>query len=257
MSGALVAARYSSKVWHRNWDVYQSLWRSEIVSTLAEPIFVLLAMGYGLGSLVQEVEGRSYIEFIAPGLLGTYVMFGAVFECSWGTYVRMQIQHTFDAIIVTPVSIQEVITGELFWGTTRALIAGCVMLTAISAGGWVDSPLAILVPPAAVLGGLSFACISMVYTSQAPHVSSFNYFFNLFVTPMFFFSGVFFPISGLPQGAQYLAWTLPLTHLTRINRSLVTGDLDLGVLWSLLYLIAFIAVLFPLSLYLMRRRLIR
>jgi lipooligosaccharide transport system permease protein len=236
--------------------VYLSLWRTEIVSTLAEPLFVLLAMGFGLGTLVEEVEGRSYIVFLAPGLLSTYVMFAAVFECSWGTYVRMQIQHTFDAIIVTPVSIQEVITGELLWGTTRSLIAGCVMLLAISAGGWVDSPLALLVPLVAILGGMTFACISMLYTAIAPHVSSFNYFFNLFVTPMFFFSGVFFPLSGLPEAAQGIAWALPLTHIANINRALVTGELEWSALGSVFYLLGTIALLFPLCLHLMRRRLI-
>ncbi len=257
MAAALLYARGSYRVWQRNRDVYLSLWRSEFVASVVEPIIILLAMGYGLGSIIGEVEGRRYIEFIAPGVLSTYVMFGAVFECSWGTFVRMQIQRTFDAIIVTPISIHEVITGELFWGVTRSFIAGCVMLMAISIAGWVDSPLAALLPVAIVLEGAMCASFSLAYTALVSKVSSFNYFYNLLITPMVFFSGVFFPLSGLPEGARYIAWALPLTHMAELNRALVTGETGWTVLWSTLYIVALTATLFPLSLYLMKRRLVK
>ncbi|MBI2867855.1 MAG: ABC transporter permease [Chloroflexi bacterium] len=256
MSG-VVSLAASLRVWQRNRDVYLSLWRTETVSFIVEPLIVLLAMGYGLGALVDEVNGQSYVQFIAPGLLSTYVMYGAIFECSWGTFVRMQIQRTFDAIIVTPVQIEEVVTGELLWGATRATMAGLAMLVAIAVPGWVDSPLALLVLPIVFLEGLLCAVLAMVYTAVAPHVSSFSYFYSLLVTPMFFFSGVFFPLSDLPFGARVVAWMLPLTHMAEANRQLVTGDVTWNLLWSILYIAGLTAVLYPVALRLMRRRLIK
>ncbi|MDO8613895.1 MAG: ABC transporter permease, partial [Dehalococcoidia bacterium] len=135
----------SLRVWQRNRDVYLQLWKSELIWPLVEPLITLFALGVGLGGLVDLDSGQSYIEFIAPGLLAVWPMWSASAECGWGSFFRMENQRTFDAIIATPVSIEDVITGEILWGATRALISTAYILVVISAWGLVDSPLAVLV----------------------------------------------------------------------------------------------------------------
>ena len=245
------------RVWQRNRDVYLKLWRSELLMAIIEPILILTAMGFGLGAVIKEVDGRSYMEFIAPGILSTYIMFAAVFECTWGTYLRMQIQRTIDAIIVTPVNPQEVIVGELMWGTTRSLLTAVPFLIVISAAGLVHSPWTPLVLVSAVLGGLMTASFSMLFTSIVPSISSFNYFFSLFVTPMFYFSGVFFPLSSVPEGVRIFAWFLPLTSIARFNQTLMFGEPGMETILALLYMLGVTAVLAPLSVVMMKRRLIK
>ncbi|MDO8491890.1 MAG: ABC transporter permease [Dehalococcoidia bacterium] len=250
-------SRRSFRVWQRNRDVFLHLWRAETVPVFAEPIFILVAMGWGLGGYVGSVEGQSYLFFIGPGIVASYAMFSAIFECTYGTYVRMHHQRTFDAIIATPLNIEDVIAGEIFWAATRSLITTCAILIVIAAFGLITSPWAILTPLLGVLGGLMFGAISMAVTSIVPSIYSYNYFFTLFTTPMFFFSGVFFPLSSLPEVVQKAAWFLPLTPMVNMTRALVQGRFHPGLLLELLYVLAVTLVFFLLSLYGMRKRLIK
>ena len=249
--------RRSFRVWQRNGNVFLHLWRAETVPVFAEPVFILLAMGLGLGGYVGSVEGQSYLHFIGPGIVASYAMFSAIFECTYGTYVRMHHQKTFDAIIATPLNIEDVIAGEIFWAATRSLITTCAILIVIAAFGLISSPWAILAPVLGVLGGLMFGSISMAATSVVPSIYSYNYFFTLFTTPMFFFSGVFFPLSSLPEVVQRVAWFLPLTPMVNLTRALVQGTFHAGLLLQLLYVVGLTTFFFLLSLYGMRRRLIK
>ncbi|MCC6381103.1 MAG: ABC transporter permease, partial [Dehalococcoidia bacterium] len=116
------------RVWQRNRDVLLRLWKSEFVAQLAEPVFVILALGIGLGQFVQLDTGEEYVSFLAPGMLAMFPMFAAVFECAWGSYVRLEMQGTYRAIVATPVSVDDVITGEILWGTTRSMINAAYIL---------------------------------------------------------------------------------------------------------------------------------
>lgn len=109
------------KVWHRNKDVFMKTYKVNFLPPLLEPILYLFALGFGVGSFIDVIEGMSYPQFIAPALISISIMNSAFFECTYGSYVRMYYQKTFDAIIATPLSIEEVITGELLWGATRVL----------------------------------------------------------------------------------------------------------------------------------------
>lgn len=244
-------------VWRRHRDVFLNNWKTDALPALAEPVVILAVMGLGVGRVVGDLEGMGYREFIAPGILAGYTMFAPSFENSWGSYVRMAVRKTYDAIIVTPLSIEDVITGEILWGTTRAVLVACIMLVILAVMGVIESPLAVLVLPFAALQGFLFASLAMAYTAKAPSVQAFNYFYSLFIYPMFFLAGVFFPLAELPDGIERFAWALPLTPALHIMRSLVEGDLALSMLWSALYLAALAAALYCLALALMRRRLIR
>ncbi len=245
----------SIRVWQRNRDVFFRLWHSEAPGSIAEPIIILLAMGLGLGAYVGLVDGQKYIEFIAPGIIASYAMFSASFECTYGSFVRMEYQKTYDAIIATPLSAEDVIAGEIFWGATRSLLTGTIILTIAAIFQLVPSPWALLIPVLAFLEGLMFASIAILFTSLAPAIYSFNYFFTLFITPMFFFSGVFFPLSSFPEIVQNLSWVVPLTPVVHLTRALINGEFHIDLLWALALIIGLTALFFSISLVTMRRRL--
>ena len=247
----------SLRVWQRNRDVFFKLWRSEVPGFFAEPFLILLAMGAGLGTYVVLEEGQRYIEFIAPGIVAGYAMFSASFECTYGSFIRMKFQKTYDAIITTPLNIEDVVAGEIFWGATRSLLTACVILVIIAAFGLVKSLWALLVLPLALLAGLMFASIALFFTSMVPAIYSFNYYFTLFITPMFFFSGIFFPLYAFPPIVQSLSWITPLTPVANLMRALISGEPGAGAWWGLAIIVGLIAVFFPLSLVTMRRRLLK
>jgi len=243
------------RVWQRNRDVFFKLWHSEAPGFLAEPIIILLAMGLGLGAYVGLIDGQKYIEFIAPGIIASYAMFSASFECTYGSFVRMEYQKTYDAIVTTPLNVEDIIAGEIFWGATRSLMTGTVILAIAAAFQLIHSPWAALIPIVSLLEGIMFASIAILFTSIVPAIYSFNYYFTLFITPMFFFSGVFFPLSSFPEIVQTLSWIVPLTPVVRLIRALVNGDIQLDLLWSLALIIVLAAVFFSISMITMRRRL--
>ncbi|MCK4331799.1 MAG: ABC transporter permease, partial [Dehalococcoidia bacterium] len=212
------------RMWQRNRDVFFRLWHAEAPGFVVEPVLVLLAMGLGLGAYVGLIDGQEYIEFIAPGIIAAYAMFSASFECTYGTFFRMEYQRTFDAIIATPLNVEDVIAGEIFWGATRSLMTGTMILAVAAAFQLVHSPWALLIPMVCFLQGVMFASIAMLFTSVVPYIYSFNYYFTLFVTPMFFFSGVFFPLSSFPSIVQTLSWIVPLTPVVHLTRALISGE---------------------------------
>jgi len=245
------------KIWQRNRDVFFKLWKTEVPGFFAEPLLVLVAMGIGLGAYFSGVEGQSYIQFIAPGIVAAYAMYSATFECTYGSFVRMEFQKTYEAIIATPVNVEDVVAGELFWGATQSLITASVILVIAAVFNLVGSWWALLILPFGFLEGLMFSSMAMVYTSKVPAIYTFNYYFTLWITPMFFFAGVFFPLSAFPEIVQRLSWIAPLTPVVEITRALMAGNLYWGLFTGLGVITALTALLFWLSLVLMKRRLLK
>ena len=247
----------SLRVWQRNRDVYLRLWKSEIIWPVVDPLITLVALGIGLGGLVELGDNREYVDFIAPGLLAVWPMWSAAAECGWGSFFRMENQGTFDAIVATPVSIEDVITGEILWGATRALISATYILVIITAFGTVDSPLAILILPLAVLVGVMFASIALSSTSIARSISSLNYFFAVFITPQFWLGGVFFPLDRLPEWAQTVAWFIPVTHVVKVYRGLTSGDVQWSHLGDVAWIVIVAAIFYTVAVLSMRKRLVK
>ena len=250
-------SRLSLKVWRRNWDVFFKTYQVTFLPPFIEPVLYLLAIGFGLGMYGGEINGIPYVNYIAPALLAISIMNASFFECTYSSYVRMYYQKTFDAMIATPLSLDDVITGELLWGATRSLIYSSVMLLVLILFGVVDLPLSLLIIPFSFLAGLLFACIAMCFTAITPGIDALNYPAFLFITPMFLFSGTFFPLEVLPPTIQLIAVTLlPLTQLVIITRSLTLSSISPLFLYSLVWIILVTGFCFILSLRLMRRRLI-
>ena len=243
------------RMWQRNRDVFLRLWHSEAPGAVAEPVLVLLAMGLGLGAYIGMVDGQKYIEFIVPGIIASYGMFAASFECTYGCFFRMEERRTYDAIVATPLNVEDVIAGEIFWGATRSVITGSIILAVAAAFQLVHSPWALLIPVVTFLGGIMFASIAILFTSLIPSFYEFNYYFTLFITPMFFFSGVFFPLTAFPKIVQNISWIIPLTPVVNLARALVWGELHPDLLVALAIIIAFIVLFFSVSMVTMKRRL--
>ena len=249
------------RVWQRNLTVYRQNWKISFIPPLLEPLFYLLAFGAGLGALVGNLlyqgSAISYIGFIAPALLAINIMNNAFFESTYASFVRMYYQKTFDAMMATPLSLEEIITGEIVWGATKAVIATAIMLFVISLFGLIQYPHGLLIIPLAFIGGIAFGSIGMFFTGIVPNIELFNLPVFLFITPMFLFSGTFFPIENLPAWAQHVAILLPLTHLVNLTRSLSLGIVDLSLLPGLGYLVIACFIFFPLAIHKMRQRLIK
>jgi lipooligosaccharide transport system permease protein len=249
------------RVWQRNLLVYRKTWKISFAPPLLEPLFYLAAFGVGLGKLVGSLDyggkATGYTAYIAPALIAINIMQSAFFENTFSSFVRMFYQKTFDAMLATPLTIDEVITGEILWGATKSVIGTLLMMVVVTLFGLLHYPCALLLLPAAFLGGLAFACAGMICTAIVPTIETFNLPMFLFITPMFLFSGTFFPLDNLPGWAQLVARTLPLTHLVELCRSLALGRLSASTLMAVAYLFIFSVVLFPIAMTGMRRRLVR
>ena len=243
------------RVWQRNRDVFFRLWHSEAPGSIAEPLLVLFAFGMGLGAYIGLVDGQRYIEYIAPGVIAAYAMFSASFECTYASFIRMEYQYTYDAILATPLNVEDVTAGEIFWGATRSLMTGVVILAIAAAFQLVPSPWALLIPLVAFLEGIMFAAIALFFTSIVPAIYTFNYYFTLFITPMFLLSGVFFPLTSFPKILQTLSWVAPLTPAVHLTRGLFHGEFQASLLLALVIMVVFAAAFFAISLVTMRRRL--
>jgi lipooligosaccharide transport system permease protein len=248
--------RRAFRVWQRHFTVYKKLYKYSVVLNFVEPALYLIALGLGLGAFVKEINGVPYIQFIAPGFIASSSMFAATYECTYGTYIRMTFQKTFDAILSTPVNLQDLIAGELMWGATKSMLYGTIIIIAISFFRLVNSPFIVLLVPILFISGLLFAQLSMICAAVVPGIDSFNYYYTLFMTPMFLFSGIFFPLDPLPRIITYIAYFTPLYHLANICRALSSGNLA-GSLVGIIWLAIAVLILSPIPFRLMRKRLIK
>ena len=245
------------RVWQRNLTVFRKFSLPSLVGpSIGEPLLYLLGLGFGLGTVVGAVGGMRYVEFVAPGMVMSSAMFAAAYECTYGAYVRMAHQRTYEAILTTPLSLEDVVAGEVLWGASKGMFNGSVMLTAVTLFGLSRSPWALGIPVIIALVALLFAGLSLVVAALARSFEFFNYYLTLVVTPMFLFCGVFYPLDSLPPWARTVAWYLPLTHAVAAARALMQGQPGLHVLVPLLGLLPPILVAYLLAARLIRRRLI-
>jgi len=249
------------RVWQRNYDVYKATWKVNFIPPLLEPLLFLFAFGFGLGQLVKSVNYAgmevSYLRFIAPGLIASAIMNHGFFETTYASFVRMYYQNTFDAILSTPLMVEDVILGEIIWGATKATFAATIMVGVIASFGLLDMPLSLWIIPVSFLAVFAFSSLGMCFTGIVNNIEMFIFPVFLFVTPMFLFSSVFFPLSALPPWAQKVASALPLTQLVTVIRELAFGNPGPEIILYLLMLSILGAVCSVLGLVMMRKRLLK
>lgn len=220
----------------RNLEVYRKTWKVNALPPLAEPFLYLLALGYGLGALIEEIAGHSYVEFIAPGIIAITMMQTAFMETTYSSYVRMVFQKTWDAVLATPLSPGDVLWGEILWAAVRATINATLMCVVVGLFGLLSFPTALVIPLIAFVVGLLFAGIGLFVTARVRVIDHFSYSFFLFITPQFLFAGTFFPITQLPFWAQWFALSLPLTHAVGLTRAVALNEYSMLVPFHILYL---------------------
>ncbi|MEE9253148.1 MAG: ABC transporter permease [Thermodesulfobacteriota bacterium] len=243
-------------VWYRNLVVWSKFYKSSLVANIVEPLIYLFGFGYGLGQFITNLNGMSYVQFIAPGLVSISAMNSATFECTYGAYARMTVQKTFDAMISTPVNIDEVVTGEILFATTKAFGASIIMISIMALFGLVPSWTAVLVPLVMLLTGFVFASAAILYTSFSHSWDFFSYYFTLVIAPLSLLSGAFFPLERLPGWVTQLVWFTPLFHSVELSRGLVMGEMHWKMLEHALWLILFACGVFLFAVYRIRNRVI-
>jgi lipooligosaccharide transport system permease protein len=243
------------RVWRRDMESWRKYYKASLVGALGEPILSLLAIGYGLGRFV-DIAGVPYAQFLAPGILVSAAMNAASFEATFGSFTRMTEQHTYEAILATPIGIREIVAGDALWAASKAALAGTAVLAVAAGAGLVASWWALVLPAFALLVGLVFGMLGLVVATRAQGYDFFTYYFTLVISVMYFFSGIFFPIESLPGWARAVAWCLPLTHAVAVSRACVAGTIGPAVLVHLLVLGLVLMVSFRLAVRWAGRRLI-
>lgn len=246
-----VDAAMALAVWRRNLTLYRRTWKLNILPNFFEPLLYLVGMGIGLGAyLGEEIGGASYVAFIAPGLMAAAAMNGATFETTYNVFVKMNFGRLYDAFLGTPAQVQDIAVGELLWATTRAAIYGLaffVVMVGLTLTGTtiVSSAWAALAPVAVIAIGAMFGLIGLVFTAHIRTIDLYSYFYTLFLTPLFLFSGIFFPVERFP-GGEIVAWLTPLYHGVRLTRDLCSGAVGLETAVSAAWIVVVSVVLYVL-----------
>jgi lipooligosaccharide transport system permease protein len=252
-----ISLRAAWRVWQRNATVYRKTFHLNILPNFFEPVFYLLGMGLGLGRYLSGgLEGRSYIEHIAPGLVIYNAAMGATFEVTYNTFVKISFSRTYESILAAPVSVEDIALGEILWAITRAVIyAGGFLIVAVLLGAIAPLPaLGVLV--ITPLMGLLFAGLGMIFTALVPVIDAYSFYYTLFMTPLFLFSGIFFPLHEQPW-LERAAWFTPLYHGVRAANDFAWGRVGAQTFVSLAWLAVVAVGLCWVALRLMRRRLVK
>jgi lipooligosaccharide transport system permease protein len=232
-----------SSVWYRHERVYNSNFVSNAFPPFLEPLILLGALGIGFGSYIQTMGAISYILFLASGIIVTSSMYTAAFECTYGTFIRLEFDHVYDGMLGAPISPTNLIIGEILFAGTKGFIFALAVLVVTWLTGIINYPLSIMAAFIGFICGIMFGTLSMWITSMVKNINHFNFYFTGLLSPMFFFSGAVFPLENLPQVMQWVAEAIPLTHVVRMARAFCVPDL-LGwyLMWDLLYCVIFILI---------------
>ncbi|HOF51074.1 MAG TPA: ABC transporter permease [Rhodoferax sp.] len=255
------APRLSLRFWPvflRNLLVWRKLAIPSLVGNIAEPLMWLVAFGYGMGALVGQitVDGAQvpYILFLASGSICMSAMQAASFEALYSAFSRMHVQKTWDGIMNAPVGLDDIVMAEMLWAAFKSLFTVTAILGVMLALGISHSPKLLLAWPILLGVGITFSCMALVFNALAKGYDFFTYYFTLFLTPMMFLSGIFFPLDQLPVAVRVVADWLPLSNAVALVRPLFMDQWPAHVLRHALVLVAYATVAFWVALALTRKR---
>ena len=241
MRSATISWPHAFAVCRRNASMYRRTWKMNILPNFFEPLFYLWSIGLGLGAYVSEMAGMGYVQFLVPGLVCVSAMNGASYEATYNVFVRLHYEKMYAAMLTTPIEPEDILVGELLWSLARAGIYGGAFVAVAAAFGFVPWPGGLLVLPVIALSGLLFAAIGLSFTLRIENMDLFSFYFTLFLTPLFLFSDIFFPIAERFTGVWLVvAEALPLLHPVRLARYAFYGARDgqpsvLLLGWDVLY----------------------
>jgi lipooligosaccharide transport system permease protein len=203
---------------------FRTFWKATTFSSVLEPIIYLLAFGLGLGAtIVSQVDGLDYVEFVGTGMVATAVIFSSALPAMFGTFVKHRFQNTYDAILAAPVDVEELVTAEMLWIGVRSGFYGCFPLVVSFFFGLEPTPAMLLVPAFCFITALGFAGFGIAVAGTVAKIDQFNYVTTLVITPLFLVAGTFFPIDQLPEGFQVAANFNPLYQLVELVRGAAFG----------------------------------
>jgi lipooligosaccharide transport system permease protein len=251
-----ISVPHALAVWQRNATMYRRTWMLNILPNFFEPVLYLVAIGVGVGAYVHRMRGMSYSAFLAPGLVCVAAMNGASFEVTYNIYVRLTFEKAYDAMLTTPLEPDDVLAGEVLWAMTRSCIYGGCFFIVVALFGLAPLPSSLFVLPVIPLAGLLFASIGVAFSLRIPSIDLFSFYFTLFLTPLFLFSDVFFPLEERLRGVWlWVAELLPLLHPVRLARAAFVGQASPILFWDCFYLLAVSAFLLAWARRAVRRRL--
>jgi lipooligosaccharide transport system permease protein len=224
-------------VWNRHVRVYGKNIIGNGFPAFAEPLIFLTGIGMGLGVVIREMDGVPYLQFLGSGIVISTAMMTSAFECSYGTFIRLEFEKVYDGMLAAPISVRNLLVGEIFWAGTKGFFFSFAVLIVMSAVGIFRVPQSLLVPFVGFLTGILFASLSLVVTSFVKSIDQFSFYFTGLLSPMFFFSGIVFPLSSLPKPLMMVAEMMPLTHPVRISRSIFFMRHDPHLWFDLLYMV--------------------
>ena len=245
-------------VWYRHFRVYGSNIISNGLPPFLEPLIFLVGIGLGLSEYIPKMSGIPFLQYLASGLLVTSAMYTAAFECSFGTFIRLEFDKVYDGMLGAPLSVKDAMLGEMVWAGSKGFFFSFAVLAVIVPFGIITTPYSLLTPFVGLVTGLMFAGFSLFITSFIKTINHFNFYFTGFLSPMFFFSGVVFPVSNLPEVVQPISYALPLTHSVSVVRFFcIPGwESSIPLYWSVLYMVVFIVLFGFLAIKQLERRII-
>jgi lipooligosaccharide transport system permease protein len=256
-----ISLPHALAVCRRNATMYRRTWKLNLLPNFFEPVFYLWSIGLGVGAYVSQMGGLRYVEFLAPGLVCVAAMNGASYETTYNVYVRLVYEKMYAAMLTTPIEPEDILVGELLWALIRAGIYGGCFLAVTAAFGLVSVPSALLSIPVIPLSGLLFAAIGLAFTLRVHSMELFSFYFTLFLTPLFLFSDIFFPLNERFSGHWLLlAEALPLLHPVRLARFAFYGARDgypspALLAWDVAYILSISFMLLAYARRWMKRRL--
>lgn len=210
-------------VWVRSWTVFKHFWHTRTFGAIVEPVVMLLAFGFGFGKLVSHIDGIPYLQFVGTGVVATSVLFGAVFSGMFDALYKRRYQRVYDAMLATPVDVEEIVTGEVLWLGVRSGLYGIVPLLVACAFGLPPTPAMLLVPAIAVLTAIGFAALGMLFASFVSTFDNLSYVIGGVITPLYLVAGTFFPLTRLPLWLRAAAQFNPLYHCVELVRHCAFG----------------------------------
>jgi len=235
--------RRIGSVWYRHERVYNSDFLSNAFPPFLEPLILLGGLGIGFGAYIQTMGAMNYILFLASGIIVTSSMYTAAFECTYGTYIRLEFDKVYDGMLGAPLSPHNLIVGEILFAGTKGWLFSLAVLVVTWLAGIINYPGSVVASLVGFICGIMFGTLSMWITSFIKNINHFNFYFTGLLSPMFFFSGAVFPLENLPKGMQWAAEAIPLTHVVRMARAFCVPD-QLGwyLMTDLVYCAVFIVI---------------
>jgi len=244
-----------SGVMSRDVTNFKTFWKTTTFSSILDPTIYLLAFGLGLGTIVAAVDGMDYVYFVGTGMVATAVLFSSAFSAMYGVFIKHRFQHTYDAILAAPVDVEELVTAEVVWLGLRAGVYGTSPILVTMLFGLDPSLGMLAVPFIGAVTGFGFAGLGVFAAAAVSKIDHFSYIQSALLTPLFLVSGTFFPIDGLPEGAQIASQFNPLYHCVELVRHAVFG-FESADLYHWLVLIGFALITWRLAIWRLEKRLI-